>query len=112
MHRVSRGPTVDARAHLIALNQALRDVCVAKAPRCVFDGNAVYNWNFTLGDFSSQDYFHFSSLGQDHVAGLTFPIAAGGGRRRRARRPSRRRRRHLRSRRPRRLRTPAVRPRR
>ena len=73
-----RGPTAEARAHLIALNQALRDVCVAKAPRCVYDGNALYAWNFTLGDFSGQDYFHFSSLGQDHVAGLTYPIAAGG----------------------------------
>lgn len=73
-----RGPTAEARAQLIALNQALRDVCVAKAPRCVFDGNALYNWNFSLGDFSSQDYFHFSSLGQDDVAALTFPIAASG----------------------------------
>ena len=67
-----------ASRHLTLLNQTLRDVCVAKAPRCVFDGNALYAWNFTLGDFSGQDFFHFSQEGQGHVADLEFPIANGG----------------------------------
>ena len=70
----SSGPEPLRRAqHLTHLNQALRDVCVAKAPRCVFDGNALYAWSFTLGDFSGQDYFHFSQQGQGHVADLDVP---------------------------------------
>jgi lysophospholipase L1-like esterase len=62
------------RQRIIQLNQILMEECAA-AGNCRFDMNAVFNWQFTAADISTQDYFHPSQLGQAHLADLTW--AAG-----------------------------------
>ena len=60
-----------------AYNQTLKSVC-AKYATCVFDGDAVFDDQFATGDYSTQDYFHFSEAGQAALSAVTFPIAAAG----------------------------------
>jgi PKD repeat protein len=68
---------VDRRARVgqrnIDYNQVLAEVCAA-TPRCLFDGNAVYNTSFTSGDVAG-DYFHPSTQGQAKLAAVSW--AAG-----------------------------------
>ena len=65
-----------AAERLAAFNGILGSVCKAK-PRCVFDGNAVFNYSFAAGDYAD-DYFHLSSSGQAALSAVTFPIASSG----------------------------------
>ena len=67
---------LDAHDHVVALNDTLAEVC-ASYPGCVFDGNAVFRWQFTREDIAA-DYFHFSARGESALAALTYPIAFAG----------------------------------
>jgi lysophospholipase L1-like esterase len=57
-----------------SFNRALETVC-ATFKRCLFDGNAVFNYAFTTADISTRDYFHPSLTGQKNLAAGTW--AAG-----------------------------------
>lgn len=72
-------PSPAAAERLTQFNAALSEICGARAPRCVFDGNAVYNHAFKATDYSTSDYFHFSTTGQAALSALTYPIAFPGG---------------------------------
>jgi hypothetical protein len=52
-------------------NGVLASVCGSYA-NCRWDGDAVYNYNFTAGDVSTVDHFHPSQTGQAVLAGLTW----------------------------------------
>jgi lysophospholipase L1-like esterase len=67
-----RRAAVDQRER--AFNSALETVC-ANYRRCLFDGNAVFNYAFTTADISTRDYFHPSLTGQKNLAAGTW--AAG-----------------------------------
>jgi lysophospholipase L1-like esterase len=58
----------------IAFNAVLRDVC-AEYVRCRYDGGAVFDYQFTRSDISPVDFFHPSTVGQMHIAEVTW--AAG-----------------------------------
>lgn len=62
----------------IDYNAALAEVCAAY-PRCRFDGNAVYNTDFDVGD-AAGDYFHPSVSGQAKLAAVSWAAGfwAGG----------------------------------
>lgn len=70
-------PPASGGQEIDAYNQTLKTVC-AKYPSCVFDGDAVFDHQFAAGDYSTQDYFHFSESGQAALAAVTYPIAASG----------------------------------
>lgn len=70
-------PSAEARQRLLDFNAALAQLC-AQRPKCTFDGNAVYNYQFQAGDYSTSDYFHYSAQGQRALADVTFPIADAG----------------------------------
>ena len=55
----------------IAFNQVLQEEC-AKYARCLFDGNAVFDYQFARADVSRLDYFHPSLTGQAHLAEVTW----------------------------------------
>jgi PKD repeat protein len=63
----------DVRQRNIAYNAQLADVC-GSFPQCRFDGNAVFNTQFSKSDISG-DYFHPSIAGQAKLASVTW--AAG-----------------------------------
>lgn len=55
------------RAHNIAFNEILARVC-AEYTQCKWDGNGVFNYQFTRSDVSGVDYFHPSMTGQRNIA--------------------------------------------
>ncbi|MBX6767221.1 MAG: SGNH/GDSL hydrolase family protein [Actinomadura rubrobrunea] len=55
----------------IAFNNVLADVC-AEYANCKFDGNAVFNYPFTLSQVSGWDYFHPNESGQAVLAAETY----------------------------------------
>jgi lysophospholipase L1-like esterase len=59
------------RERNIAFNTVLQEEC-GKHSRCRFDGNAVFDYQFTPGDVTSLDYFHPSLAGQSRLAALTW----------------------------------------
>jgi lysophospholipase L1-like esterase len=59
------------RQHNAALNQVLAEEC-GKVARCLFDGNAVFDYAFGRADVSKLDYFHPSLTGQAHLASVTW----------------------------------------
>ncbi len=65
------------RNQVIAYNAALQQVCAA-AGSCVFDGNAVFNYPFTLSQIDTWDYFHPNTSGQATLASVTWTAAASG----------------------------------
>jgi hypothetical protein len=71
---------VDRRARVaqrnIDYNGALAAVCAA-TPRCLWDGGAVYDTNFTTGDVAG-DYFHPSTQGQAKIAAATWAAGSPG----------------------------------
>jgi lysophospholipase L1-like esterase len=69
---VERREAVDQRER--DFNSALGTVC-ANYKRCLFDGNAVFDYAFTAADISTRDYFHPSLTGQKNLAAGTW--AAG-----------------------------------
>jgi hypothetical protein len=58
------------RARVAAFNNALARVC-GTFPRCRFDGNAVFGYQFTLAQVSPWDYFHPNRTGQGVIARLS-----------------------------------------
>jgi lysophospholipase L1-like esterase len=59
------------RQRNIAFNAVLQQEC-EKYTRCTFDGNAVFNFQFSTSDVSTLDYFHPSLRGQSQLASLTW----------------------------------------
>ena len=64
------------RNQIVAYNQVLANTC-AQYTHCKFDGNAVFNYQFTLSQVSTWDYFHPNTTGQTVLAQVTY--AAGFG---------------------------------
>jgi len=58
-------------AQEIADNGVLAQVC-ARYQQCRFDGNAVFNTQFSTSDVSTVDFFHPSVSGQNHLAAVTW----------------------------------------
>jgi lysophospholipase L1-like esterase len=52
-------------------NQALRTVC-AEFSQCLFDNDAVYDFQFSSADVSDVDYFHPSIAGQNALASVAW----------------------------------------
>jgi len=65
---------LEVRQRDIDFNTQLAQVCAVYASRCHFDGNAVFNTQFTTSDVSG-DYFHPSIAGQAKLASVSW--AAG-----------------------------------
>lgn len=63
------------RQRVIDFNSQLAQACVAYGANCRFDGNAVFNYPFTLGQLSGWDYFHPNTSGQKVLASVSY--AAG-----------------------------------
>lgn len=59
------------RQRNIEFNAVLQQVCAAYA-RCLFDDNAVFNYDFTRDDVSKLDYFHPSLTGQARLARVSW----------------------------------------
>lgn len=69
------------RQRVIDYNAQLADACAGYGPNCAFDGNAVFNYPFTLDQVSGWDYFHPNASGQAILASVSwrsYVIAAGG----------------------------------
>ena len=64
------------RQRVIDFNAALAAVCSA-TPHCKFDGNAVFNFQFTLSHMSTWDYFHPNTSGQTAAADVTYRAGFG-----------------------------------
>jgi lysophospholipase L1-like esterase len=63
------------RQRVIDFNAQLAQACVAYGANCRFDGNAVFNYPFTLSQLSGWDYFHPNTSGQRVLASVSY--AAG-----------------------------------
>lgn len=59
------------RQRVIDYNSVLARVC-AETANCRFDGNAVFNYQFTLSQVSGWDYFHPNASGQTVLAAQTY----------------------------------------
>lgn len=59
------------RERIVAYNRVLEDGCAAYA-RCLFDGNAVFDYRFARKDVSRHDFFHPSREGQRVLAEVTW----------------------------------------
>jgi lysophospholipase L1-like esterase len=59
------------RQRNIDFNAVLADEC-AQVARCLFDGDAVFDYAFGRDDVSKLDYFHPSLTGQAHLAAVTW----------------------------------------
>ena len=64
------------RQRVIDFNSQLQQSCAARL-YCRYDGNAVFNYQFTFGMLSGWDYFHPNTGGQAALAQVTY--AAGFG---------------------------------
>lgn len=65
------------RQRVVDFNTQLAQACAAYGANCKFDGNAVFNFPFVLGQVSGWDYFHPNREGQRMLAQVTY--AAGFG---------------------------------
>jgi lysophospholipase L1-like esterase len=72
----------DRRANVIARNKAfngvLRTVCGTYSTSCLYDNDAVYNFQFGTADVSNRDYFHPSVSGQTRLACVAWEMSYGG----------------------------------
>jgi hypothetical protein len=59
------------RQRVVDYNTVLAQECAAVAG-CVFDGNAVFSYPFSLGQLSSWDYFHPNTSGQAVLSSVTW----------------------------------------
>lgn len=59
------------RQRNIDFNSILKNVC-AEHTQCLYDGDAVFNYQFTKNDVSTVDYFHPSKTGQKNLADVTW----------------------------------------
>lgn len=60
---------------VIDFNSQLAEACAAYGTNCQFDGNAVFNYRFSLSQVSRWDYFHPNTSGQQVLANVSY--AAG-----------------------------------
>ncbi|MEN3611920.1 GDSL-type esterase/lipase family protein [Plantactinospora sp. ZYX-F-223] len=60
------------RQRVVDYNSQLAQACAAYGSNCVFDGNAVFNYPFTLGQLSGWDYFHPNASGQQVLAEISY----------------------------------------
>ncbi|AVT40358.1 GDSL-type esterase/lipase family protein [Plantactinospora sp. BB1] len=60
------------RQRVVDYNSQLAAACAAYGSNCVFDGNAVFNYPFTLGQLSGWDYFHPNASGQRVLAEISY----------------------------------------
>ncbi|MEJ3403893.1 SGNH/GDSL hydrolase family protein [Rathayibacter sp. YIM 133350] len=74
---VTRRATVEQRR--VDYNAALARVCAA-TPNCVFDGNAVANFEMSASQISQRDHFHPNASGQAALAELTWGRSPYAGR--------------------------------
>jgi lysophospholipase L1-like esterase len=63
------------RQRVIDYNGQLAAACAAYGTNCAFDGNAVFNYPFSLNQISQWDYFHPNEAGQGVLAATSY--AAG-----------------------------------
>lgn len=63
------------RQRVVDYNTQLAQACAAYGANCLFDGNAVFGYPFTLGQLSGWDYFHPNTSGQQVLASVSY--AAG-----------------------------------
>lgn len=63
------------RQRVIDFNGQLAQACTAYGANCRFDGNAVFNYPFSLTQLSGWDYFHPNTSGQQVLASTSY--AAG-----------------------------------
>jgi len=60
------------RQRVIDFNAQLAQACTAFGPNCAFDGNAVFNYPFSLAQVSTWDYFHPNPAGQKILAEVSY----------------------------------------
>ncbi|MDW5326082.1 GDSL-type esterase/lipase family protein [Plantactinospora sp. KLBMP9567] len=60
------------RQRVVDYNSQLAQACAAYGSNCVFDGNAVFNYPFALGQLSGWDYFHPNASGQQVLAEISY----------------------------------------
>jgi lysophospholipase L1-like esterase len=60
-------------------NTQLAQACAAFGPRCDFDGNAVFSYQFALSQVSQWDYFHPNTAGQRVAAEITWSAGPYAG---------------------------------
>jgi len=65
------------RQRVIDFNSQLAQACAAYGPNCKFDNNAIFNFQFVIGQVSGWDYFHPNQEGQRVLAQVSY--AAGFG---------------------------------
>jgi lysophospholipase L1-like esterase len=65
------------RQRVVDFNAQLAQACAAYGANCRFDGNAVFNFRFSLSQVSGWDYFHPDADGQRALAQISY--AAGFG---------------------------------
>jgi lysophospholipase L1-like esterase len=63
------------RQRVVDFNAQLAAACAGYGANCRFDGNAVFNYPFTLSQISGWDYFHPNTAGQAVLASVSY--AAG-----------------------------------
>jgi lysophospholipase L1-like esterase len=59
------------RQRVVDYNTVLAQECAA-VTGCVFDGNAVFSYQFSLGQLTTWDYFHPNTAGQAALAAVTW----------------------------------------
>jgi lysophospholipase L1-like esterase len=60
------------RQRVIDFNGQLAQACAAYGPNCRFDGNATFNYPFTLSQINRWDYFHPNTDGQQILASVSY----------------------------------------
>jgi lysophospholipase L1-like esterase len=60
------------RQRVIDFNSQLAQACAAYGPNCAFDGNAIFNYAFSLSQISPWDYFHPNPSGQAVLARVSY----------------------------------------
>lgn len=60
------------RQRVIDFNTQLAQACTAYGPNCAFDGNAIFNYAFSLSQISPWDYFHPNPSGQAVLARVSY----------------------------------------
>ncbi|MEQ4301930.1 GDSL-type esterase/lipase family protein [Plantactinospora sp. B6F1] len=65
------------RQRVVDYNNQLAQACAMYGSNCLFDGNAVFNYPFTLGQLSGWDYFHPNTSGQRALAEISYDAGFG-----------------------------------
>jgi lysophospholipase L1-like esterase len=63
------------RQRVVNFNTQLAQACAAYGANCLFDNNAVFNYQFVFSQVSGWDYFHPNATGQQVLASISY--AAG-----------------------------------